>query len=1070
MSRQRIRCTGLVLSLGLALLAGGCGREGGGSAAGDQLLALNDGSTESRSYTYLVGAGIYDIMGPTVGIIIDGGAAFGSNQEGLWMRPRSRAFIIQERATGKRIVLISNDVGYTSQAVQLEVIRRLEKLYGNAYTEQNVLVGATHNHYNPGGFDGHWGLGLFMGGGFSEENFQAIVTGTVEAVKRAHANLEPARIVMGYGAGSYKVGERFSHNRSPIAYANNPKEEIERYKNPDGSLDNVNRFITTLDFISRDGRQIGRYSWVAAHNHVGVLNVGDTVAFGTDKLQHGAQTGYAEYLMEKARGTNYDAAKTFVVANAMNDAADSEGLLPEFTTQKTPPLTGPVSSVYDYQYVKKVGTIIAGDVERISSQATTELTGGIDSRLMYVRFPGFKIDPAYIDPGEVKYSKLPNIMEDINNIRVAEPVIGLSMLLFSFDGNKPLARDVTRDDDLPWDKVLAFMQDPLASAPLDLIWLAFFPQNTIRDRKAHLEKINLLPVGSLKSSISPFAYPDLLPIQVIRIGPLAVVNIPFEFTTMAGRRLRRDILQVMPGIEHVEITTNANSYDNYVSTRDEYAIQQYEGGSNLFGPYTCNAIRQMACELAKSMVMQAPMPGYALDIRDVIDPIEMVRRYQNKVGTVSYDSVPSGSRFGDVITEPAASYSRGQSAWAQFWGGHPNNNLQTQSSYLFIERWTENGWVTVARDYEPSTYLRCQREDHQNTITIEWVIPEDALPGQYRIRHQGFWKAQNTCKLSPYQGVSRSFIVQLEAVDPAAVKEELRGYIENVTEATGWQYNVKDSTGQPMHCLKVIADSAGGYLGVYHCRPADKWSTRVATSNDLLNWTFRKELAVNGSQPTIKASSDGGFVVAWEQEPGNHLEFAYFASLDDLLSGSPKKTFKTKRKLSACAEGTPNIYACDSKSVDFGFHYFSSGDIPLPFLCLVDRQARGTLRWSNSFWPWSWQARKERQIDAALLKYGLKGNIGDRDDIRFKGFDFLLVEGMAEFNDFSTWSTYLYDVQSEQADKLAIRTHQGSTSFGNQTITDLTLPNGQRALVMSAIIFNGPAAETGQLIYYRIYE
>jgi len=66
-----------------------------------------------------------------------------------------------------------------------------------------------------------------------------------------------------------------------------------------------------------------------------------------------------------------------------------------------------------------------------------------------------------------------------------------------------------------------------------------------------------------------------------------------------------------------------------------------------------------------------------------------------------------------------------------------------------------------------------------------------------------------------------------------------------------------------------------------HFGPGGDGHVRVnlATSTDLLSWHWVRELAGSGtgpaSQPTIAQASNGGFVLAWEQEqPGggnNHL-------------------------------------------------------------------------------------------------------------------------------------------------------------------------------------------------------
>lgn len=303
--------------------------------------------------------------------------------------------------------------------------------------------------------------------------------------------------------------------------------------------------------------------------------------------------------------------------------------------------------------------------------------------------------------------------------------------------------------------------------------------------------------------------------------------------------------------------------------------------------------------------------------------------------------------------------------------------------------------------------------------------------------------------------------VQKEAAAPPsdAPRAALRSIVENVTTADGKIYNAKDNTGKTMDCLKIIANPSGGYIGVYHTMINGTFKTNVASSTDLLHWTWIRELAGsnNGgaSQPAIAATATGGFVMVWEQEPNNHLKFSYFNSWTDLQNGAVAKTFEAPHTLSTCAEGTPNIYSASSTSVDVGFHYWSN--------CDVDRQARGTTTWT------SWSASAQPQIDNAILYWGVHGNIGDRDGyLKFLNFNFGLIEGQGTKGDFGTWRCYLYDYQTGNADKLNIHTDGGSQAFANPTITALTV-GGQAALVITQFIPSQLAAngEAGELIYYK---
>jgi hypothetical protein len=239
-----------------------------------------------------------------------------------------------------------------------------------------------------------------------------------------------------------------------------------------------------------------------------------------------------------------------------------------------------------------------------------------------------------------------------------------------------------------------------------------------------------------------------------------------------------------------------------------------------------------------------------------------------------------------------------------------------------------------------------------------------------------------------------------------------------------------------------------------------------------MNWHWVRELAGSksgpASQPTIAQAANGGFVLAWEQEqPGggnNHLAFRYFASRTDLLAGQVTRSFDAPRRLSSCAEGTPNIYGItlspdiDHSTIDIGGHYWWN--------CDRDRQQRGQL---TNFTSWSTAAQPN--YDNALLYWGVGGNIGDRDQAVFRGYSFGLIEGQYTKGDFGSWRTFVYDYQTGNADQTTIHTDGGSTAFANPTLTALRAPNGQPAILVTLFIPSEGAApgESGELVYYQTY-
>jgi hypothetical protein len=267
-----------------------------------------------------------------------------------------------------------------------------------------------------------------------------------------------------------------------------------------------------------------------------------------------------------------------------------------------------------------------------------------------------------------------------------------------------------------------------------------------------------------------------------------------------------------------------------------------------------------------------------------------------------------------------------------------------------------------------------------------------------------------------------------------------------------------------MDTAKIIEDPDGGYVAIYHSHIDGAFRVSIATSTDLLDWTFEQELGVDASQPTLLALPDGGFVVAWEQEPSNHLAFRYYGSRADLMDGMVSRSFDAPRTLSNCAEGTPNIYSVamspdiDHSIIDVGAHYYSN--------CDRDLQQRGTL---NNFE--SWDAEAQNELNAALMQLGVEGSIGDRDAVLYEGYLYGLIEGQFARGDWATWRPFLYDYQTGDVEQLNIVTHGGSTAFTNPTITNLRTSDGENALVVTLFVPNEGAApgESGELIYYKTY-
>lgn len=93
--------------------------------------------------------------------------------------------------------------------------------------------------------------------------------------------------------------------------------------------------------------------------------------------------------------------------------------------------------------------------------------------------------------------------------------------------------------------------------------------------------------------------PQVLPMQVVRIGTAVIAAVPAEFTSTAGQRMKTMLRQTLgPRLTHVAVSNYSNGYSSYVATPEEYTAQHYEGASTLYGPHTLAAYLEVYGQLA----------------------------------------------------------------------------------------------------------------------------------------------------------------------------------------------------------------------------------------------------------------------------------------------------------------------------------------------------------------------------------------------------------------------------------------------------------------------------------------
>ncbi len=687
-----------------------------------------------------IGAGMADITGPASGVGMMGYSMPNQRTGGLHTRLYARAFVIASPQSGERVALVVADQLAVFQAVRQEVLRRLKARFGDRYSEKNTVLMATHTHAGPGGTS-HFATYDLSILGFDPVGFEVVVSGIVEAIARADESLQPGTI-------RFAEGELWgaSVNRSPGAQANNRREILDDLAAALGG--DLDRRMALLRFDAADGRALGVIDFFGVHatsmgndNRLISADNKGFAAIGFERLMNGQRTGEQN---ADERGAGVQA----VDARGKGERQTRDLMADDLSTPGAPFVAAFAPSASGDASPNVLGGTDGGGADDFASTALSGqrqldraialfaqagesaafLDGAVDSRFAWLDMSEAAVAPRFAD-GEARTT--------------CQAAYGLSMIAGAEDG-PGFGREGQTCDAL--------------LGPLRAL--------LCRDL-CHAEKPVVLSAGS---GDSIHFSPSIVPIQIARVGGIALVATPFEITTAAARVIEREVHGALlgAGVRRVIVLGPSNGYASYLTTREEYALQHYEGASNHFGPWSLGAVTQAAVALAEAMArgeavdMGTPPPDLSDEVRVVLDSDD-------------FDAAPLFRDFGEVIEDVADTLRPGDTARVSFVGASLNHRPTRPGGFMVVEREVDGRFEVVARDGDVETRILWRREACLPTfrcsrVTLEWRVPDDARPGSYRLRYLGTRRPMNGGEARDFEGVSRVFQVRS---DDAAPRDEV---------------------------------------------------------------------------------------------------------------------------------------------------------------------------------------------------------------------------------------------------------------------------------------------------------
>lgn len=676
---------------------------------------------------YLLGVGKADITGPVVEINMMGYADPKQVGSGLRQRLYSRAFIVGDiERPNDRFVYLVLDTQSGDTAVRYGILEGLKNLglEYSVYGQHNVAVTGTHSHAGPGGWLNYL-LPQITSKGFSPQSYQAIVDGALLSIQRAHRSLQPGYL----SVGTTKVfGANI--NRSLFAYLANPEEERLQYNKSSEDDGSVEKDMTMLKFKrASDGLNIGILTWFPVHG---------TSMLGNNTLIAGDNKGVAAYLTEKHIQTQETAANDFIAGFSQASVGDTSpnvlgawcedgsGQMCSFENSTCSDgrsqqchARGPLFQVKDN------GARSCFEIGRRQAepaiQLYKELEGGPNpvSGSMVKSFHTFHNMSGYS-------FQLPN-----GSIgRTCPAALGYSFAAGTSDG--PGAFDFTQHDGGPdttspvWSVVRHLLKEPS------------------EDQKVcHGAKPILLDVGEITT---PYLWtPNIVDVQVFRVGQLFIIVSPGEATTMAGRRWKDAVHRVASGSFKQSVTADwdpvvvlggpANSYTHYITTEEEYAIQRYEGASTLYGPHTLSAYMDVTLKYLDVLDDPAPKQHAYGPL-----PPDNTNKSLSFISPVVRDGTPLFKSFGDVLVDVRPVIKRGEDVIATFVGANPRNNLRLGRTYAAVEKFDGQSWKRVRDDSDWDVVFEWKRINTvlaTSEVKVTWETSAEDERGVYRLKYYG---------------------------------------------------------------------------------------------------------------------------------------------------------------------------------------------------------------------------------------------------------------------------------------------------------------------------------------------
>jgi len=537
---------------------------------------------------YKVGFAKKDITAFLKGIGMMGWCKPGNVVEEVESNLYARAVVIEYEK--QKIAIAVTETCMMTLAMRQMVLKKLQSTYSElGFEERNVMLMATHTHSAPGG-NSHYLLYNITTPGYSKEVTETYVNGIVEAIVEADRVKENAFIYFGKSAFEPHIPVAF--NRAIEAWNQNPENEKYDENHRHLALD---RNAYQFTFLNENFIPLGILNFFAVHTttvHSDKKTISsDNKGYAANQLENLMRIQNPHFVAIFAQGPAGDVTPNFIIHKGDKE---KRGETPDdFINRK-------INGTYQMEKAQQL---------MYYAQTTPSLSYHLDYTLEYFDMTRTTVDPEFVDGQE--------------NLTTGDPCYGMYLIGGTAEGlgippfwirllshlvnhrNQKLLKRSPYHQQLEKSQVEKKVLINCRTG--EFAGTKAFHKLPIPDFLdpflAEIKRLSVL--GEIADPKQPLV-PDVLPLQIFKIGEVAIVAVPTELTTTCGLRIQKQIKQSLQGIKEVVVAAYANGYASYTTTPEEYTLQGYEGSSTLYGKYTLPAFQTHLKKLVHYLHLSPP--------------------------------------------------------------------------------------------------------------------------------------------------------------------------------------------------------------------------------------------------------------------------------------------------------------------------------------------------------------------------------------------------------------------------------------------------------------------------------